>query len=502
MAEAVPPDEIAQLRAENERLKQDNSKLLRRAAWRARIRRAAITLLLVLGCGLVGASVIAIWTRATILNTDRYVNTMAPIARSPAVQSAVADKLSTAIISKVDVQALAREALPDRADVLAPAIAEGVNGAVRRQINDFVHSDRFPELWDNANRRVHETVVGLLTTGKAGRLALQGDTVYLDLSAAVDRVKDRLRQRGFTRIADAIPPTVDGRIELLSSDGFSKGRDAIHRLERLSIVLPILAILFLAAHVFFSESKRRGLLRVGIGLALTGLLLLALVGIGRTLYLNAIDQAVLPRQAAADIFDKLIVVLREALRITVLAAVVLAVLSLLAGRPMRVAIEKGGPAAARDRVARRHVPADDLAGRPPGRRAMGRRTVRRARARRLGQPDGRRRPDRRHPHRDRGDARRRARPQWTPTSQLSRRASASAIASSRRSSIAPTSRARSRAASRSSMRRPPRLAAAPSCGTCSGWPSAGSRSTSWRRASSRRSGPGARSRRSHPPGWR
>jgi hypothetical protein len=343
MAEAVPPDDVAQLQAENERLKAHNSKLLRRVAWRARIKRASLMLLLVLGCGLVGASLIAIWTRATVLNTDRYVNTMAPIARSPAVQNAVANKLGTAIVSKVDVQALAREALPDRADVLAPAIAEGVNGAIRRQINDFVHSDRFPELWDNANRRIHTRVVGLLTTGKSGRLALEDDTVYLDLSSAVDRVKAGLNQRGFTRVADAIPPTVDGRVELLSSDGFSKGRTAIHRLERLSIVLPILAVLFLAAHVFFAESKRRGLLRVGIGLALTGLIMLALVGVGRTLYLNAIDQAVLPRDAAEVIFDKLIVLLREALRLTVVAAVVLAILSILAGRPMRVAIEKGGP---------------------------------------------------------------------------------------------------------------------------------------------------------------
>jgi hypothetical protein len=343
MAQAVPPEDVAQLRAENEQLRADNSKLLRRAMWRARIRRASLTLLLVLGCGLVGASIIAIWTRATVLNTDRYVNTMAPIARSPAVQSAVADKLSTAITSKVDVNALAQEVLPDRADVLAPAIAEGVNGAVRRQITDFVHSDRFPEIWDNANRRIHDRVVGLLTTGESGRLKLEGNTVYLDLNAAVQRVKDGLRQRGFDRIADAIPPTVDGRVELLSSDGFGKARDGIHRLERLSIVLPILALLFLIAHVFFSESRRRGLLRVGIGLAVTGLLLLAAVGIARTLYLNAINEAVLPRDAAQVIFDKLIIVLREALRLTVLAAVVLAVLSLLAGRPMRIAIEKGGP---------------------------------------------------------------------------------------------------------------------------------------------------------------
>src|SRR4051812_35250467 len=261
MAEAIPPDDVAHLRDEVDRLRADNSKLLRRAAWRARLRRAALVLLLVLGCGFAGASVLAIWTRATVLNTDRYVKTMAPIAQSPAVQSAVANKLYVGITSKVDFDALAREALPDRADVLAPAIQTGVQSVIRSRIDEFVHSDRFPQLWDNANRRAHETVVGLLTTGKSGRLALEGDTVYLDLSAAVDRVKARLRDRGLTRVADAIPPTVDGRVTLLSSDGFAKGRDAIHRLERLSIVLPVLALLFLLAHVFFSESRRRGVLR-------------------------------------------------------------------------------------------------------------------------------------------------------------------------------------------------------------------------------------------------
>jgi hypothetical protein len=345
MADAVPPEEVAQLRDEVERLRIHNSKLQRRVAWRARLRRAGLVLLLVLGCVLAAASAAAIWTRATVLNTDRYVNTMAPIARSPAVQNTVAQKLNTAIASKVDFNALAREVLPDRADILAPAIESGVESAIQSRINDFVHSPRFLQLWDNANRRAHERVVGLLTTGKSGRLALQGNTVYLDLSSAVARVKEGLRQRGWTRIADAIPPTVNGQIALLSSGSFERARSGIHRLERLSILLPILSVLCLIGHVLLSESKRRGVMRVALGLTFTGLLLLAAIGIGRTLYLDAINQAVLPRQAAEDIFDSLIVALRSAIRIGVIVSLVLAALALLAGRPLRVAVETGVPRA-------------------------------------------------------------------------------------------------------------------------------------------------------------
>ena len=46
-----------------------------------------------LGCGLVALSLIAVYVRVTVLDTDRFVKTMAPIAASPAVQQAVADKL-------------------------------------------------------------------------------------------------------------------------------------------------------------------------------------------------------------------------------------------------------------------------------------------------------------------------------------------------------------------------------------------------------------------------
>ena len=350
MAEA-PHEEVAQLRGEVERLRSENAELARRVAWRPRLRRAALVFLLVFGCGLAGASVIAIWTRVTVLNTEQYVKTMGPIAESPAVQQAVSDKLYAAITSQVDFDALARQVLPDRADILGPAITTGIENLIRSQLNEFVHSDRFPQRWDEANRRVHDRVVTLLTTGESKRLTLEGDTVYLDLSPAVQRVRDGLNERGLTRVADAIPPTVDGRVTLLSSDGFVKARDGIHRLERLTILLPILALLCLIGHVVLSESKRRGLLRVALGVALTALLLLAAIAVGRTLYLDAINQNVLPRQAAADIFDALIVAMRTSLRIAFLAALILTGLALLAGRPLRVAVEKGGPTL-RDAAAR------------------------------------------------------------------------------------------------------------------------------------------------------
>jgi hypothetical protein len=158
----VVTDDVTHLNEEIARLR---GKLDRREAWKVRGRRAALTLLIVLGCGLVAMSLIAWYVRATVLNSDRYVDAMSPIARSAAVQDAVATKIDNAIESRVDFDSLIREALPDQAAQLAPAFAVGLQQILRNQINDFVHGPRFPELWDDANRRAHERVVELLTTG-------------------------------------------------------------------------------------------------------------------------------------------------------------------------------------------------------------------------------------------------------------------------------------------------------------------------------------------------
>jgi uncharacterized membrane protein len=261
---------------------------------------------------------------------------MEPIAASPAVQQAVASKLDTAISSKVDYDALMQDVLPTKVQPYAPALGDALHNAIRNQLNRFVASSEFQTLWEDAVRRAHARVVDLLSTGESKRLALQGDTVYLDFGAAVDRVRQRLQDAGLDRLAAAIPPDVDGQVPLLSSEAFVKARKGVHLIEGLAIVLPILALLCLGGHVALSHPRGRGLLRVALGLVVTALLMLALVGLGRSAYLDAIDRAVLPREAAADIFDALVGLLRTGVRVLAVVAVVIGLLALILGRTDRL----------------------------------------------------------------------------------------------------------------------------------------------------------------------
>ena len=320
---------------EVERLRAENAALTRRVARRVRLRSAAAWFLLVLGCLLAVLSLVAVWLRVTLLDTDRYVDTVAPIAADPGVQQAVAGKLETAIYSRVDFAGLAREVLPERADVLAPAIQRGVESVISDRIAEFTRSERFQDLWIEANRRAHTRVVELLTGGRSGRLALDDDTVYLDLSSVVERVRSGLQERGLDRIASAIPPSVDGRVELFQSEGLVSAQRAVKLLKAVAIVLPVLALLCLVGSVFVAQPRRRGLLRVGIGLAIAMLLLIAALALARSAYLDALDQGALPRDAASNIFDTLVALLRQGVRVAVIVAVLVAVVAYVAGLPLQ-----------------------------------------------------------------------------------------------------------------------------------------------------------------------
>jgi hypothetical protein len=319
--------EVAHLRAENAALRAS-------ARRRERMRRGGVVLLLVLGCGLAALSVVAIWLRVTLLDTDRYVDTVAPIAAQPAVQDAVADKLETAIYSRIDFGSLAREVLPERADVMAPVIETGVKSFISARITDFTRSQRFQDVWTEANLRAHTRLIGLLEGGRSGRLVLDEDTVYLDLSPAVDRVKSALQERGLTRIASAIPPSVDGQIQLVQSEGLVSAQRGVRLLKAVAWLLPLLSLLCLAGSVFLSRPRRRGLLHAAIGVALAMLLLVAALGVARSAYLDALGSGALPRDAASSIFDTLVTFLRNGVRAVIIVAVLLALVSFVFGLPL------------------------------------------------------------------------------------------------------------------------------------------------------------------------
>src|SRR5205807_9871478 len=100
------------------------------------------------------------WLDSQIANTDRYVQTVAPLARNPAVQDAVTNRVTTKVVSYIDTakvtdalkRALQKTGTPpavvDKADLLAGALKSGATSAVHAVVNKVVTSDQFADVWN------------------------------------------------------------------------------------------------------------------------------------------------------------------------------------------------------------------------------------------------------------------------------------------------------------------------------------------------------------------
>jgi hypothetical protein len=108
--------EVARLRAEVERLQGELQATSPERSgshggwWRVPI----ITLCLVLVGILAPLSILATWAHDEVSDTDRYVETVAPLADSPEVQAAVTARLTARIMGLLDVQAVTKDAIDAR----------------------------------------------------------------------------------------------------------------------------------------------------------------------------------------------------------------------------------------------------------------------------------------------------------------------------------------------------------------------------------------------------
>jgi hypothetical protein len=235
---------------------------------------------------------LAFWGQRTLTDTQRYLDTVAPLVNSPEVQEAVANRVIDAIEQQVDVESLINEALSGviadrpRLQLLVGPISGAVNGLIERQVREFVASDAFEDIWVTANTKAQQGFVRLLEGDDGGAVSLEGDEVVLDVSEVIDAVKERLVARGLTVVENLPIPEVDKQIVLLEAPGLRQARTIYAFANPIAKwLLPLVALLYFAAFLLW---RRRPPMAVAIGILLmANAIVMALVlSIGRQLFVN------------------------------------------------------------------------------------------------------------------------------------------------------------------------------------------------------------------------
>jgi hypothetical protein len=296
-----------------------------------RWRRVLVAFLVVLGCVLAPISVIAVWTHNTLLNTDRYVDTVGPLAADPAIQRALANRVTQVLADNVDIEKEVEDALPAKASFAAPFVAQGIERFVNEAALKLVQTQQFESLWNNVNRRAHARLVTVLKGEGTETVATRDGKVEVNLKPVITQVQDKLESLGVS-IFDQLPVgSIGTTFTLFESKDLRSAQEAVKILDTLSIVLPILTVLLLAAALALSGNRRRTLLRSAVGVALAVGLLLVLLRVGRTIYLDALTSAGANEEAAAAAYDQILSFLRLACQTVFVLAVIVAIAAWLGG---------------------------------------------------------------------------------------------------------------------------------------------------------------------------
>jgi hypothetical protein len=224
--------------------------------------------LAVLASVLALASVIAVWSRNQLLDTDSYVATVAPLAKDPVIQADVAERLAVVIIDFADVENRVGALLPEQLNVVAENATTAFNEFVREQTVNIVESEAFYVVWVESNRLGHRAITAVLT----GDTPTEGIRAgVIDLSPLVRQVVDALVGRGATFLEEVPVEEWDLSYELFDTSGIESMRGWVQLLDRSAFVLPALTLLVALACVFVGASRRRGVFFVAIGGCAAGL---------------------------------------------------------------------------------------------------------------------------------------------------------------------------------------------------------------------------------------
>ncbi|MGD9985432.1 hypothetical protein [Pseudonocardia sp.] len=341
-------------RAELERLRTELATLRStpppEAPPRARIRWPSIAsaVLLVLGLLLVPVSVLSVWTHNQLSDTERFVATAGPVLDDPAVQSAVADRVTAEIFAQVDVQALATQAVDalaaqgvpapvaDRLRGLTGPLAAGTRTFVDDKVHELVASPAFVAAGQRALTVSHQQIAAALA-GESSAVVVQGGDTVLDLYPFIEAAKQQLVASGFELAARI--PEIHPTIALFPASTLVRAQSLYTVLDVAATWLPWVTLALLVGGVLLAKRRRRATMVVGLAVMATMLVLAATLLAVRGIVVGA--AAPQSAAAAAATFDIVVRFVRAALRTLFVVGLVIALAAWVTG-PAATAVRLRG----------------------------------------------------------------------------------------------------------------------------------------------------------------
>lgn len=295
------------------------------------VRSIAAVIALILGLGLLPLGTVTYWGHRTVTDTERYLETMQPLAYDEDVQDSLSVFITDKIEEQIDPEALVNQLFAGLIEeypslkALVPIVSGAVDSLIAQVVDRLVRSDQFKQLWDLANTAAQKSLMAILEGRDDGPVSLQGDEVVLDIGVLIDQVKQGLVDQGFSAAANINVPQADRQIVLLEAPQLAQIRTIYSFTSPVAAGLVYVAILLLVLAVVLARRRPRMTAWAGGGAAVGGGLLVVGLGIGQSIFVNTLEGTPFEK-ASQTFYDQLLKFLYNgAYSLVVLGIIVMAV---------------------------------------------------------------------------------------------------------------------------------------------------------------------------------
>jgi hypothetical protein len=238
--------------------------------------RVAAVLAVLFGLTLIVANH-AGWLATTILNTDSFVETLAPLPGDPDVSRALGEAVADNVIQTNEVGQAISDRLPEGLRFAAVPLTQGLRDLIADIATQIIRSEPFTAIWEKTLELTHRATLLYIRGAESDLIATEDGYVVLDLTEIGGLVTERLDELGFDAL-DGVE--LDLTIELFETrDGgvIQALANVIYSIRWFSFILT--AAILIAAYAVATDRRR---LSVWIGGA-TAIAMLVSLSDGRLL---------------------------------------------------------------------------------------------------------------------------------------------------------------------------------------------------------------------------
>lgn len=273
----------------------------------AALRGLVSALLVLLGLGMVGIAVPALWVDRHVLETDRWTEAVSPLIEEEPVRDQVAVALA--------------EPISDRL-----GLVDGLDRWLLTATRAVVATDSFADVWTQAVRLSHvQAVEGLRNEGTGVNLVEDG--VVIDRAVLVEALRPRLGEAGLP-FADRIPEG-EGSVVLALGPEAERAVGAVRLADTYADAAAVAAVVVLAAGVVVARRRAWTAALVGLGVVAVAGVLWAVTRLGDEGPLSVVDDQ--PVTTTLLLWEALSGPLEQMVLVTAVAGGTVALLGVAAG---------------------------------------------------------------------------------------------------------------------------------------------------------------------------